>query len=132
MEHKVTLGENKFVRIPNRFTAGEKNVLAFESSTYTLDGLNVIITDGKVTKRFLLEGTKLDITEYCKQACVVEINVDLIYLGKIAKTWKLEPLVVMEIEDVFEVIPEIVLMRQEIATMKQIIKELNTKINETM
>lgn len=132
MEYKVSLGANKFVGIHDRFSAGEQCSLVFESSEYNLDELHVTITDGTFAKRYTVKDGKFDISEYCKKACVVEIRVDLILGGAVAKTWLLEPFVVTEQGGSFELIPEIALLREEIKTMKQIIKELNTKIYETM
>ena len=132
MECKVSLGANKFVSIPDRFMAGEKTVLAFESSEYALDELHVTITDGTFAKRHIVKGGAFDISEYCKKAGVIEIAVDLVLRGTVAKTWRLEPFVVRENGGGYELIPEIALLRKEIRTMKKIIKELNSKINETM
>lgn len=132
MEYKVSLGANKFVGIHDRFSAGEQCSLVFESSEYNLDKLHVTITDGTFAKRYTVKEGKFDISEYCKKACVVEIRVDLIAMGAVAKTWILEPFVVWENGGGYEFIPEIALLRKEIQTMKEIIKELNNKIDDTM
>ena len=132
MECKVTLGANKFVGIKERFMAGENTVLAFESSEYALDELHATITDGAFAKRHVLKNAKFDISEYCKKAGVLEIKIDLIARGAVAKTWQLEPFVVRENGGGYELIPEIALLRKEVRRMKRIIKELNAKINETM
>ena len=132
MKHKVILGENKFVGMQERFYAKEKTVIVFESGEYDLGLLYATITDGTVSERHVLRGAKLDITEYCKKAGVLEISVDLVVKGTVAKQWLLEPIVVRETGGGFELIPEIALLRNEIRTMKKIIKELNSKIHETM
>lgn len=132
MEHKVTLGANKFVGIAERFTAKEQVILVFESSEYDLGELHATITDGTFADRCVLGNTRFDITDYCKKAGVIEIAVDLVKQGTVVKTWLLEPFVVRENGGTFELIPEIALLRKEIHTMKQIIKELNSKIYETM
>lgn len=132
MECKVTLGANKFVGIKDRFIAGDETYLAFESSEYALDELHATITDGAFAKRHIVKGAKLDISEYCKKAGVIEIRVDLVARGAVLKTWLLEPFVVRENGGGYELIPEIALLRREIRTMKKIIKELNSKIKDTM
>lgn len=132
MEFKISLGNNEFVGIKEKFIAKEKIILAFESSEYPLDELRVTITDGTFAKRHIVHGKKFDITEYCKKACVLEIVVDLMLKGTVAKTWKLEPFVVREDFGGYELIPEIALLRNEIRTMKKVIRELNSKITETM
>lgn len=132
MECKISLGANKFVSIPERFMAGEKTVIAFESSEYDLGELRATITDGTFAKRHVVKDGKFDITEYCKKAGVLEITVDLILRGTVAKTWLLEPFVVRENGGGYELIPEVALLRKEVRRMKKIIKELNKKINDTM
>ena len=132
MECKVLLGANRFVGIKDRFIAGDQTILAFESREHTLDELHATITDGTFAKRHTLRNARFDISEYCKRASVLEIKVDLIKGGAVVKSWLLEPLVVRENGGGYELIPEIALLRKEIRTMKKIIKELNSKINDTM
>lgn len=132
MEHKVLLGANQFVGIKDRFIAGDETIFAFESSEYALDELHATITDGAFAKRHTVRNKRFDISEYCKKANVLEIKVDLVFRGEIVKTWFLEPFVVRENGGGYVLIPEIALLRKEIRTMKKIIKELNTKINDTM
>lgn len=132
MEHKVLLGADKFVGIKDRFMAGDETILAFESSEYALDELHATITDGVFSKRHTVRNKRFDISEYCKKARVLEIKIDLVKGGTILRSWLLEPLVVRENGGGYELIPEIALLRKEIRTMKKIIKELNTKINDTM
>ena len=132
MECKVLLGANKFVGIKDRFMAGEETVLAFESREYALDELHATITDGATAKRHTVKDKRFDISEYCKKTTVLEIKVDLVKCGKVVRSWLLEPFVVRENGGGYELIPEVALLRKEIRTMKKIIKELNSKINDTM
>ena len=132
MECKVTLGANEFVGIKERFVAGEKTILVFASSEYDLADMQATITDGTFAKRHTVKGGVFDISEYCKKAGVIEIQLDLVLRGTVAKTWKLEPFVVTENGGAYELIPEIALLRKEIKILKRIIKELNSKINDTM
>lgn len=132
MECKVSLGANKFVGIRDNFFVGKETVLAFESSEYALNELHATITDGTIAKRYVVKDRRFDISEYCTKACVLEVKVDLILNGTVAKTWLLEPFVVREAVGGYELVPEIALLREEIKTIKQAIKELNTKIYETM
>ena len=132
MECKVLLGADKFVGIKDRFMAGDETILAFESSEYALGELHATITDGTIAKRHIVRNKRFDISEYCKKANVLEIKVDLVLKGVVAKTWLLEPFVVRENGGGYVLIPEITLLRREVRRMKKIIKELNTKINDTM
>lgn len=132
MEHKVILGADKFVSIKDRFLAGKEAILVFESNEYPLDELQVTITTGDGLYRRTAKDGAIDITDFCKKANVVEIGVDLIMRSVVAKSWLLEPFVVREAFGGYELIPEVALLRKEIRTMKKIIKELNSKIKDTM
>jgi hypothetical protein len=132
MEHKITLGASKFVGMQEQFNAKEQVILVFESSEYELDELRVTITDGASTYLHTLTGARFDITDYCAKEGILEIAVDLVKKGSVVKRWLIEPFVVRENGGTYELIPEIALLRNEIRTMKQIIKELNSKIYETM
>lgn len=132
MECKILLGADKFVGIEDRFMAGDETILVFESSEYALDELRAIITDGAIAKLHTVKDGRFDISEYCKKACVLEITLDLVMGGAVVKSWQLEPFVVRENGGGYVLIPEIALLREEIRMMKQIIKELNSKINDTM
>lgn len=129
---KLTLGNGSLVRVSESVRAGEGTVIRFDSTEYNISQLSVLLNDGISVKHFTVEDRQIDITEYCDKARVIEINVELLLKGKSAKKWQIEPIVIKEDGDTFEVIPEIAFMRQEIDTMRQIIKELNTKIEETM
>lgn len=132
MEHKITLGASKFVGMQEQFNAKEQVILVFESSEYELDELRVTITDGASTYLHTLTGARFDITDYCTKEGILEIAADLVKKGSVVKRWLIEPFVVRENGGTYELIPEIALLRNEIRTMKQIIKELNSKIYETM
>lgn len=132
MECKILLGANPFVGIKDRFMAEEKTILAFESSEYVLGELHATITNGAFAKRHVVRDKRFDISEYCKRAGVLEIKIDLVARGTVVNSWCLEPFVVRENGGSYELIPEISLLRNEVRTMKKIIKELNSKINDTM
>lgn len=132
MEHKVTLGTSKFVGMQEQFNAKEQVILVFESSEYELDELRVTITDGASTDLHTLTDARFDITDYCTKEGILEIAADLVKKGSVVKRWLIEPFVVRENGGTYELVPEIALLRNEIRTMKQIIKELNSKIYETM
>lgn len=134
MEIKLLLEPKKLIRINDAVIAGERCVIAFDSKIYELGKLGVtLITKGREKHTFLLEGTNiLDITDFCKQAGRIDIVVELIMRGRTIKSWECEPIIVRELNGEFELIPEIVAMRRELALMKQVLKEFNQKINETI
>ncbi len=116
METKLVLGENRLVRMPETLIAEEKGkrIIALESSVYDLGKVTVTIKNGFKQKKLVVTNQKVDITEFCDRACKIEIKVDLIMLGKETKTWYLEPIVVREINGDFELIPELVDVRERL------------------
>ena len=52
---------------------------------------------------YVVTDKKVDLSEFTKQAGVIEIQVSLVALGKVAKSWEIEPIVVIETEGVFVV-----------------------------
>ncbi len=132
MEIKLSLERNRSVRISGVAIADEEVVLSFESGAFNLDNLVVNVSNGKESIRREVKGRVLDISPLCKVGCVIEINAEITLKDKTVKKWDIEPLVIRECEGKSQIYPEIVLLREEVATMKKIIKELNTKINDTM
>lgn len=132
MEYTIRLCAEEFIGFPCFIRAGANTKLLFVSDEYPLDELQVTITNGDMLIRRTIKDGMLDLTQYTTKACVVEIVVDLVLKGCEAKTWRLEPFVVRENGGGYVLIPEIALLRKEVRRMKKIIKELDTKINDTM
>jgi hypothetical protein len=133
MEAKIVLDTRKYARLPETLIAGQNVVIALESSIYDLGLLGVAITNGHRTDTFVLEGdNKLDISPYLDRACKVEIMVELIIKGHTVKKWVLEPIVVREVDQEFEVIPLIVDFERRLERMEDIIIEFNKKLNDSL
>ena len=132
MERKITLGNEQFIGMRDKIIAGTHVDLVFESSEYPIDELRVTVSNGSIAIRHDVKNGKLDITQYCVKASVVEVVVELVLRGSVAKKWVLEPFVVRENGGAYVLIPEVALLRQEVKTLKIIIKEMNSKIKQTM
>ena len=132
MERKITLGNEQFIGMRDKIIAGTHVDLVFESSEYPIDELRVTVSNGSIARRHDVKNGKLDITQYCVKASVVEVVVELVLRGSVAKKFVLEPFVVRENGGAYVLIPEGALLRQEVKTLKKIIKELNSKIKQTM
>lgn len=132
MEIKLSLERNRSVRISGVAIADEAVVLSFESGAFNLDTLVVNVSNGRESIRREVKGRVLDISSLCTIGGVIEIKAEIALKDKTIKKWDIEPLVVRECEGKSQIYPEILLLREEVATMKKIIKELNTKINDTM
>ena len=133
MEAKIVLDSRKFARLPETLIAGQNVVIALESSIYELGLLGVAITNGSRSDTLVLEGdNKLDISPYLDHACRIDIMVELIIKGHTVKKWVLEPIVVREVDQDFEVIPQIVDYERRLARMEDIIIEFNKKLNDSL
>jgi hypothetical protein len=132
MEIKLSLEMDRIVRIPGVTVAGKKNVITFESSAYSLDKLEVIVSNGEKQKTYNVKNKAIDITELCHKACVIEFAIALIVKGKKVKTWDVEPLVVREVDGTFKLLPEITAIREDMARLQRVIIELNNKINDSV
>ena len=132
MEHKITLGRDKYVGIRERITACTDTKFVFQSSEYELDELQVTITNGEFVKRYTVKDKTFDLTPFVKKAGVIELTVDLVLRGTVAKTWLLEPFVVRENGGKHYLIPEVELLRKECKRLRKAVRELNSKIKDTM
>lgn len=132
MEHKITLGSDKYVGVRERIRAGANTKFVFESSEYALDELQVTITNGDYVRRYTVKDKMFDLTQHTLKAGVIELTVDLVLRGAVAKTWLLEPFVVRENGGEYYLIPEVALLRKEVKRLRKAMRELNTKIKETM
>ena len=131
MEYKIYLDANRLARLPETIIIEKEHkketILLFASSTYDLGRLGVTITNGYNARSILLDEPKLDISEFCEKACVIDINIQLITRGKTIKTWELEPITVRELDGRIEAIPEIALIREE---MEKRLSAIEDKINQ--
>jgi hypothetical protein len=132
MEIKLALEMDRIVRIPGVTVAGEKNVITFESSSYSLHKLEVVVSNGEKQKTYTVKNKAIDITDLCHKACVIEFAISLIVKGKTVKTWDVEPLVVREVDGTFKLLPEIIALRENMARLEKVVIELNNKINDSL
>ena len=100
----VKLNNSRIVRLGNTepFIVPENLILEFESA-YRLDKLSIVAKQNDKTLKFVSYDKKVDLSEFTKQAGVIEICVSLICNGKVAKVWELEPLIVLEIDGEFQI-----------------------------
>ena len=132
MEYKISLGQDKYVGMRDRLKANAETKFVFESSDYPLDELQVTITNGEFIKRHTITDKTFDLTDYVTKAGVYELVVELVLRGTVAKTWLLEPFVVRENGGEYYIIPEVALLRKEVKRLRKAMRELNSKIKETM
>lgn len=128
---EITLSDARLVRIYEAVTIPEEVYLRFVSPVYSLGTLAVTAKNGNRKKDFKTRGEPIDITELCRKAGTVDIEVSLLVRETPVKTWRIEPLILREINHAFEAIPEIEEMRRaidsmrgELATLKKAFAEL--------
>lgn len=67
---------------------------------------------------FKTSGDPVDITPLCDRAGELKIAVSLIRRNEAVKRWSCEPIILKEIDNVYEPIPELVAMRKEIDALR--------------
>lgn len=120
-ERKIILPENEVF-------------IHFTSSLYSLGTLVVTVKNSEFKKQYKTTGEPIDISVLCTRAGTVEIEVSMVINCEPVKTWRIEPLILCEINHKFEAIPEIEQLKLEINNVKAAIKEVAylVKENETI
>ena len=113
--------------------------LRFSSHYFSLGCVVGAVTqcDGKQIK-FKTTGDDVDISALCDKAGELKISASLIRRNEEVKRWSCETLILKEIDSVYEPIPELVAMREEIAALRleneltrRALTELKTVIDNT-
>jgi hypothetical protein len=112
------------------FAREEKIRLLFASDIYTLSCISGVAKCGDTTKKFVTRGDPIDITELCQNAGVLEISFSLNNNGEKLKTWHVEPVNLVEIDEEIKMIPAIEDMRQEVAILRYDVGLLKSAISE--
>lgn len=125
MEIEICLGSASFASHQAIVTVPEEKViLAFSSLVYPTEHLIVTVRKSESEKYFRCKDGKVDITEFCDTAGLIEITAILETRGHSAKIWQIEPLIVKELFGSFDTIPELVAIRQELETVKKALIEI--------
>lgn len=98
--------------------------LDFSSAVYPLDSLIVSVKKDDKICHYKPKGKAIDITDFCNNAGKVEIEASLTVNCEVVKTWRVEPLILCEIENNFAAIPEIEVLDHEITLLKSAINDL--------
>lgn len=133
MKKILTLTASTYVRVGEPIILPDTVEIEFESPTYrhNLGVLHVKVSNGVQGKTYKLsERVPLDITEYCTHAGVVEISVALVIRGETVKKWSVEPIIVREVEQTYELVPEIEQMKRENAEMQAQLAEMRKAFAE--
>ena len=98
--------------------------LDFSSAIYPLDNLIVTVKKGGIVKQYKPQGKTIDITDFCNIAGLIEIEASITINCEPVKTWRVEPLILCEIEHTFAAIPEIEALKEELSLVKSAIADL--------
>ena len=127
----LTLTSATYVRSGEAFILPDKLEIAFESPTYRLGTLLVKVENEEQGKQYkLTDNTPIDITAFAQKAGEVRISVALLIRGETAKKWTVEPIIVREVEQTYELVPEIEQMRRENAEMQAQLDEMRKAFTE--
>ena len=125
--HTQYLTHNEIITLPE-----ETVELKFNRTIYSAGELILTVVKGEsMAKQYKVpnDGT-VDITEFFKEAGEVSACLSLAVRGEVARVWQIEPFCAREIPNGIEVLPEVEHLKEEVATLKRAIVELNTIINE--
>ena len=134
LEINITLGALNLVRVNESVIVPENVSVSFTSQVYSLGTLVGTAKCGKKTKKFKTTGEPVDLSELFTQAGKVDIELSMIAHGEPVKNWRIEPILVKEINHELVAIPEITELTERVATLEAGISELITlmKSNETI
>ena len=119
----VSLGEQKIL-LP------EDVYLRFASSVYNLGTLIVSVSNGSESKKYKTMGEPIDITPLCAKAGEIKIEASLVINCEPVKNWRIESLLICEVEHELKAIPEIEALKTEINKCRTAITELAQLLKE--
>lgn len=127
-----TLTTSTYLKHNEVITLPDTVELHFNRTVFSAGELILTVVKGETMgKQYKVpkEGT-VDITEFFGEAGEVSASLSLAVRGEVARVWQIEPFCAREIPNGIEVLPEVEHLKEEVATLKRAIVELNTIINE--
>lgn len=137
MKIEINLQTATFVKMPVVLLAAEEKIeISFASSVYRLTCLAGEARCGDKVKKFVTRGEAVDITDLCV-AGELNITVSLVGGDEKLKTWRLEPLLLKEIDGELRAIPaiedmktELAVLRYDLGTVKSALAELTALVKD--
>lgn len=120
MIYEINLSHSPYALFPEKtvIIPTEQFAIKLVSDTYTNLALRVTLRlNGMTTTRNLQEGEVLDFTEQLK-AGTLEIVVDNIINGKIAKRWEISPIIIIEEQAQFQLLDLYTALEERIAKLE--------------
>lgn len=120
MIYEINLAHSPYALFPEKtaIIPTEQFAIKFVSDTYTNLALRVTLRlNGMTTTRNLQEGEVLNFTEQLK-AGTLEIVVDNIINGKIAKRWEISPITIIEEQAQFQLLDLYTALEERIAKLE--------------
>jgi hypothetical protein len=131
MKKILTLTASTYVRSGESLLLPDKLEIAFESPTYRLGTLLLNVENDEQSKQYKLsDNSPVDITAFAQKAGEVRISVALVIRGETVKKWSVEPIIVREVEQTYELVPEIEQMKRENAEMQAQLAEMRKAFAE--
>ena len=112
MNIDIVLDRSRYVRLHEKVVLPDTITLKFSSYSYELPELLVTVRSPSGTKQYKTRDGTVDISELADRAGKIEIVAGLIVKGTEVKKWQVEPIILVEIPQGFEAIPEIVAIEE--------------------
>lgn len=107
--------------------------LEITSATYDLSNAIIALKNSNKSGRYRLTGHSFTVPEEFLFAGKLQVSIDLIVHGEVAKHWDCVPIVIKETETGFYAFGEIIELQNRITELEKVngkLKELTEKVNE--
>ncbi len=125
---EFTLYSDAFLKHDKVIELPDTVELLFYRTPLAMGTLTLTVTNGVTEKQYKVNKEPIDVSEMFTIPGEVKASLTLSVRGKPARRWQIEPFCVRQIDAGFVVIPEIVALKEEVATLKRAIIEINDLI----
>lgn len=104
--------------------------LEFVSETYDLSNVIIGLKNGNTRAQYRLQGHLLTVPEELLFAGQLQVGIDLVVRGELAKHWDLVPIVIKETEVGFEAFDEITELQNRLTDLEKIKDKFNILVDK--
>ena len=125
---EFTLYSDAFLKHDKVIELPDTVELLFYRTPLAMGTLTLTVTNGVTEKQYKVNKEPIDVSEMFTIPGEVKASLTLSVRGKPARRWQIEPFCVRQIDAGFVVIPEIIALKEEVATLKRAIIEINALV----
>ncbi len=125
---EFTLYSDAFLKHDKVIELPDTVELLFYRTPLAMGTLTLTVTNGVTEKQYKVNKEPIDVSEMFTIPGEVKASLTLSVRGKPARRWQIEPFCVRQIDAGFVVIPEIIALKEEVATLKKAVIEINALI----